>query len=157
MRPHHALWPWVLFGTAEVILYVSYQRSDARFHWFLHFFVGASAALLVMGTLILGWGRSTRHPLLWIFTGHMIAMFPDLLWNFLVAAHQPWMDVFALHITAHFIPGRNWTWYAMFLASLAFYLYAKGTWEAAGASAHGHCGSAAQATMIDVHHGEGHG
>jgi len=139
---HRPLWPWLLFMAAEALLYVSYQQSDARFHWFLHFFVGASVALLVMGMLVLGWGRTARHPLLWIFAGHGLAMFPDFLWNFLVAVHQPWMDVFALHITAHFIPGRNWTWYAVFLASLAFYLYARATTEAAYGSARGSIGEA---------------
>jgi hypothetical protein len=35
--------------------------------------------------------------------------------------------------SSHFIPGRNWMWYAVFLASLAFYLYAKATKEVAEA------------------------
>ena len=29
---------FVLFATAEVLLYLSYQHHDSRFHWFLHFF-----------------------------------------------------------------------------------------------------------------------
>ncbi|WP_447980094.1 hypothetical protein [Candidatus Nitrospira bockiana] len=128
----HPVWPWLLFGAAEAFLYLSYQQHDGRFHWFLHFFVGAAAALSVMGTITLASGRIARHPLFWTFMGHLVAMFPDILWNVLVATHQPWMDVFLAHITAHFIPGRNWTWYAIFLMSLAFYLYARATREAEG-------------------------
>lgn len=125
------MWSWLLFIAAEVFLYLSYQQNAGRFHWFLHFFVGASAALIVMGLIMVLLGHIMRHPLLWIFVGHVIAMFPDILWNFQVATHQPWMDVFLVHIAAHFIPGRNWTWYAIFLASLAFYLFERATKEAA--------------------------
>lgn len=115
-------WPLVLFIAAEAFLYVSYQQNDGLFHWFLHFFVGASTALLLMAGAMHWWNRSIRHPLLWIFMGHVIAMFPDILWNFLIVTHRPWMDVFLLHISSHFIPGRNWTWYAIFLLCLALYL-----------------------------------
>jgi len=125
------IWPWLLFMTVEAFLYFSYQQNDGSFHWFLHFFVGASVALMVMGLITFLSGRIIRHALLWIFVGHVIAMFPDILWNFLVATHEPWMDIFLGHITAHFIAGRNWTWYAIFLMSLAFYLYLRATKEAA--------------------------
>ncbi|MGE3977335.1 MAG: hypothetical protein AB7F94_07065 [Nitrospira sp.] len=133
MKPNRSfrLWPWLLALAAEAYLYVSYQQNDGRFHWFLHFFVGASASFIVMGLMMWWSERIIRHPLLWIFVGHVIAMFPDILWNFLVATHQPWMDVFLVHIAAHFIPGRNWTWYAIFLASLTFYLYQRAVKEAA--------------------------
>lgn len=122
---------WLLFMTMEAFLYFSYQQNDGSFHWFLHFFVGASTALIVMGLITVLSGRIVRHPLLWVFVGHVVAMLPDILWNFLVTAHEPWMDLFLGHITAHFIPGRNGTWYAIFLASLAFYLYQRATKEAA--------------------------
>ena len=36
------------------------------------------------------------------------------------------MDVFAGHISTHFVPGRNLTWYAVLLASLGLYLVAAG-------------------------------
>jgi hypothetical protein len=109
----------------EVLLYLSYQHHDARFHWFLHFFVGTSAALIAMAVLTYWSNRPIRFPLCWLLTGHIIAMFPDILWNFRWLPHQPWMDVFLLHISSHFIPGRNWTWYIVFLACLALYLYAR--------------------------------
>ena len=37
-------------------------------------------------------------------------------------AHQWWIDIFLGLISTHFVPGRNWTWYGVFLASLGAYL-----------------------------------
>lgn len=140
------IWFWVLFTAMEAFLYVSYQLNNGSFHWFLHFFVGASIVLIVMGLITALSDRIVRHPLLWIFVGHVIAMFPDILWNFSLATHQPWMDVFLGHIVAHFIPGRNWTWYGIFLMSLAFYLYQRAMKEAAtiGVGQHQHVQQAQQ-------------
>lgn len=130
-RPSVRIWSWGLFTAVEAFLYVSYRLNNGSFHWFLHFFVGASTALIVMGLITTLSDLIVRHPLVWIFIGHVIAMFPDILWNFSVATHQPWMDVFLGHIMTHFIPGRNWTWYGIFLMSLGFYLYQRTTKEAA--------------------------
>jgi hypothetical protein len=119
------VWQLVLFATAEVLLYLSYQHHDTRFHWFLHFFVGTSAAFGVM-TLITYWSnRTILFPFLWLLVGHVIAMFPDILWSAELLPHQAWMDIFVLHISSHFIPGRNWTWYVIFLLCLAVYLYVR--------------------------------
>jgi hypothetical protein len=119
------VWQLVLFATAEVLLYLSYQHHDTRFHWFLHFFVGTSAAFGVM-TLITYWSnRTVLFPFLWLLVGHVIAMFPDILWSAELLPHQAWMDIFVLHISSHFIPGRNWTWYVIFLLCLALYLYVR--------------------------------
>ena len=105
----------------EVGLYASYRGHDTRFHWFTHFFVGASTALLVMVVVAAATGRPVALPMVWILVGHLVAMTPDLAF---VAgyAHSGWMDVFLGHISTHFVPGGNWTWYAVFLASLAGYL-----------------------------------
>ena len=112
----------LLFVLAEIGLYFSYQHHDARFHWFLHFFVGTSTALLVMSVVTWRNRRAVRFPLVWILVGHLFAMVPDGLFKFFGIIHREWMDVFLLHITAHFIPGRNLTWYAVFLVSVAVYL-----------------------------------
>lgn len=123
-------WQSAFFAVAEVLLYLSYQHQDARFHWFLHIFVGTSAALVTMAVLTYWSGRTIRFPLLWLLTGHLIAMLPDILWTLQWLPHQPWMDVFLLHISSHFIPGRNWTWYVMFLGCLALHLYTRRAAEA---------------------------
>ena len=96
MVVHSRMWSWLPFIAAEASLYLSYRQNDGRFHWFLHFFVGASAALIVMALMTWRSGRIDRYPLLWIFVGHVVAMFPDILWNFLVRTHEPWMDGYVL-------------------------------------------------------------
>jgi hypothetical protein len=105
----------------EIALYASYRGHDARFHWFTHFFVGASAALLVMALVAGRIRRPVPLPLVWVLLGHVLAMAPDLLFIG-GAAHQRWMDVFLGHLRTHFVPGRNVTWYVVFLACLALYL-----------------------------------
>ena len=107
----------------EMGLYASYRGHDARFHWFTHFFVGASAALLVMTAVAAARRRPVPLPLVWVVVGHVVAMAPDFAF---VAGevHRWWMDRFLGHVSSHFVPGRNWTWYAVFLISLGAYLVA---------------------------------
>ena len=114
---------WCLaFVVAEIGLYLSYRHHDARFHWILHFFVGGSAALLVMSVVAWRQGKAVSFPLVWLLVGHVFAMLPDFLFLLFGIIHDRWMDVFLWHIGAHFIPGRNLTWYLIFLAALAVYL-----------------------------------
>ncbi len=105
----------------EIGLYASYRGHDARFHWFTHFFVGASVALVAMAVVAARTRRPVPLALVWIFLAHVVAMFPDFLFSAGIA-HQRWMDLFLGHISTHFVPGRNLTWYLVFLACLAAYL-----------------------------------
>ncbi len=105
----------------EVELYASYRAHEARFHWFTHFFVGGAAALLLMAVVVVLRRRPVPLPGLWVVLGHLIAMFPDFLFSAGIA-HRHWMDVFLGHLSTHFMPGRNLTWYLVFLAALAGYL-----------------------------------
>jgi hypothetical protein len=106
----------------EVALYLSYRGHDARFHWFTHFFVGASAALLIMSAVALHTRRPVPLPVVWPLLGHLYAMFPDFLFTGGHIAHEGWMDLFLGHISTHFVPGRNVTWYLVFLVAVALYL-----------------------------------
>lgn len=112
----------VLAVVVEIGLYLSYRGHDARFHWFTHFFVGSAAALLVMSAVALRTRRPVPLPLVWPLVGHLYAMFPDFLFTGGHMAHERWMDVFLGHISTHFVPGRNLTWYLVFLAAVALYL-----------------------------------
>lgn len=113
---------WCAVGVlAEAGLYLSYRDKDARFHWFTHFLLGAGVALVVMAIAAWRTGRPVRFPLLWLVVGHLVAMFPDFLFQ-LGVAHERWMDVFLLHVSSHFVPGGNWTWLVAFLVALAAYL-----------------------------------
>ncbi|MFN2504926.1 MAG: hypothetical protein ABR540_12015 [Acidimicrobiales bacterium] len=115
---------WCLIAVvAEVGLYASYRGHDARFHWFTHFFVGSAAALLVMAAVTARTHRPVPLPLVWPFLAHLVAMFPDFLFTGGVA-HERWMDLFLGHISTHFVPGRNLTWFVVFLLALATYLVA---------------------------------
>lgn len=114
---------WCTLAVAvEVALYLSYRGHEASFHWFTHFFVGSAVALLVMSAVALRTRRPVPVPLVWPLLGHLYAMFPDFLFTGGQTAHQRWMDVFLGHISTHFMPGRNATWYAVLLAAAAFYL-----------------------------------
>lgn len=113
----------VLYLAAEGVLYLLYQQNDARFHWFVHFFVGGAAALLLMAVFAYRSRRPVPLPLLWLLIGHILAAFPDILFRFGGIAHYRWMDIFLLHVSSHFVPGRNFTWYAVFMAFLAVYLW----------------------------------
>ncbi len=106
---------------AELALYVTYFAHEARFHWFTHFYVGSSVALLVMTAVSRRIGRPVPFPFLWPVLGHILAMFPDFLFQAGIA-HQRWMDVFLAHLSSHFIPGRNWTWYAIWFVCVTVYL-----------------------------------
>lgn len=105
----------------EVGLYASYRGHDARFHWFTHFFVGAAAALIIMSVVTAQSRRPVPLPLVWVLLGHLVAMAPDLAFMAGVA-HRQWMDLFVGHVSSHAAPGRNWTWYIVFLAALGAYL-----------------------------------
>lgn len=107
----------------EVYLYRAYDAQAAPFHWFTHFFVGGAVALLVMAAVTWRTRRPVPLPLVWPVLGHLYAMTPDLLFT-AGYAHERWMNVFLGHLSTHFIPGRNVTWYAIWLASLAVYLAA---------------------------------
>lgn len=111
----------VVAVAVEVWLYASYQAHEARSHWFTHFFVGGSVALLIMAAVAARTRRPVPLPFLWPLLGHLVAMFPDFLFTAGIA-HQRWMDVFLGHLSTHFIPGRNLTWYVIWLASVALYL-----------------------------------
>jgi uncharacterized membrane protein YhhN len=107
----------------EVGLYLSYRGHDARFHWFTHVFVGASAAFVVMAVVTTRTRRPVPYPLVWPLLGHVFAMTPDLLFTAGIA-HRRWMDLFLGHVSAHFVPGRNVTWYTAFVVSFGVYLLA---------------------------------
>jgi len=111
----------VLAVLVEIGLYFSYRGHDARFHFLTHLFVGASVAFVVMAAVAWRRRRPVPYPLVWPVAAHVVAMFPDLLFT-AGTAHACWMDVFLGHVSTHFVPGRNLTWYVVFLGTLALYL-----------------------------------
>lgn len=115
-----ALWS-ALAVVAEIGLYSSYRGHDARFHWFLHFFVGASAGLLAMAAVAWRTRRPVPLPFVWPVLAHVVAMSPDIAFS-AGYAHRRWMNVVLGHISTHYVPGRDLTWYVVFAGSLGLYL-----------------------------------
>lgn len=107
----------------ELALYLNHPAHEARVHWFTHFFVGGTVALVGMTVWVVQENRRVRLMGLWVILGHLVAMFPDLLFAAGIP-HRRWMDAFLGHLTSDAIPGHNVTWYAIFLAALAMYLSA---------------------------------
>lgn len=113
----------VFVAVVEALLYLRYRSGDGTFHYFTHLFAGASLALVLMTAVARRRHRPVGLPLLAMLAGHLFAMTPDLLYVDDVA-HARWMDIFVAHNISHFIPGRNVTWYLLFLIALALYLAA---------------------------------
>ncbi len=105
----------------EIFVYLNYFAHEARFHWFTHFYAGGAVALLSMAIIAPRLSSPIPFPVLWVVLGHLLAMFPDFLFEAGIA-HRRWMDVFLGHLSSHFIPGRNWAWYGIFVAALTVYL-----------------------------------
>ncbi len=106
----------------EVLLYERYGAHEASFHWFTHLYVGGAAALLVLSGLTLLRRRQAPYPAVWVVLGHIVAMVPDLLFTLRDMAHRPWMDIFLGHLSTHFVPGRNATWFTVFALSVGAYV-----------------------------------
>lgn len=118
----HVLVLWSGLAVAlEIGLYSSYRGHDARFHWFLHFFVGASTGLLGMAAVAWRTRRPVPLPLVWPVLAHLFAMSPDIAFT-AGYAHRRWMNAILGHISTHYVPGRDLTWYVVFAASLGLYL-----------------------------------
>jgi len=127
---------WCLLAVAvEIGIYFSYRGHDARFHWFTHFFIDSATALVIMSVVAWRRGRPVPYPLVWPVLGHLFAMFPDILFS-LGIAHYRWMDVFLGHVSTHFVPGRNLTWFVVFLAALGLYLAVLGRQAPATSAVH---------------------
>lgn len=104
----------------EAALLRTYRANDATFHWFVHLL---SAGHVALHTLAWRSRRSRPVPdaVTAVVAAHVFAAVPDVLFMGGVA-HRRWMDVFVGHISSHRMPGRNRTWYVLFLIALADYL-----------------------------------
>lgn len=111
----------------ELYFFVRYSEQGAQFHFWLHALLGGALGLAVLTVLRLL--RPSREVHQWraheaTLVGHLWSALPDVA--FLVAGvlHASWMDVFSLHITAHFL------WPGALLAGLVLWALAVGAWVA---------------------------
>ena len=104
----------------EILLYRQYASMQAEFHFWIH---GLFGAALGMGALTV-WRLMRPKPVklnAWEagFMGHLYSAVPDLLFVGFGVLHMYWMDVFALHISLHFIPAPIIVMLTVFLLTLA--------------------------------------
>lgn len=110
----------------EVYFFVRYAQGGALFHFWLHALLGGAlgVGLLVLARLLRpARGRRLRTPEAGL-TGHLYSAVPDVLFLVTGALHVAWMDVFVLHITAHFL------WPTPLLAGLALWAVVVVAWVA---------------------------
>jgi hypothetical protein len=109
----------------EIYLYLRYASLDGQFHYWLHGLLGWALGLALLGGLRLHARHSARGTWLtpWeaVGLGHLYAAFPDILFLTGELLHVRWMDVFALHITVHFIPAPVVTVLVLFLLATLGY------------------------------------
>ena len=104
---------------AEVVLYARYARLGAELHWWLHGLVGVGLGAAVVAATVAARARSARAPVppaalvAAVAVGHVVSALPDVLFVASDVLHVPWMDVFALHISIHFVPWPLPTTYAL--------------------------------------------
>lgn len=115
----------VVFGvvTLESYLFMRYAELGALFHFWLHGLFGAAIgwALLALVQLRLPPVRRSARSAVWVaaLIGHLYSAAPDVLFLTLDQVHQPWINLFALHIGIHFLPAPLLTTFAVFSLALA--------------------------------------
>lgn len=93
----------VTVAAVEGYFFLRYAQQGALFHYWLHALLGGYLGVGALAVARLrGRGRRTTG---WEagFTGHLYSAVPDVLFLTAGLLHVAWMDVFAVHITAHFL------------------------------------------------------
>jgi len=105
----------------EVRFLGKYAAEAASWHWYVHFFAGATFALVLMAWWSWRHRRAVSFPLVWVLLAHFYAAAPDLVIpenN----PHKPWQEVFLGHLASHYLPGRGLSWLVVFAVALGGYL-----------------------------------
>lgn len=87
----------------EVLLYLQYASLGTQFHFWLHLLLGGWLGVGALAAREALRGRGAVRPVEAGFLGHAWSAVPDVLFLVAGVVHVLWMDVFALHITAHFL------------------------------------------------------
>ncbi len=119
-----------LVAAVEGYFFARYAENGALFHFWLHLLLGGWVGLALLTLHRLTTRRASRvRPWNAGFFGHMYSAVPDVLFLMVGLLHASWMDVFALHITAHFL-WPNALVAGLVLWSLAVLAHAAAVWGA---------------------------
>ena len=94
----------VAFIVVEGYTYRRYVLLGSEFHFWLHTLFGAAVGMALIAVLSLARPRMRVPGLVIGGLAHLWSAFPDFLFIAVGAVHQRWMDVFAGHISVHFVP-----------------------------------------------------
>lgn len=83
--------------------FLRYWQFGALFHYWLHLLLGGALAFGLLALGRIAGCRRRADPVVAGLAGHLWSAFPDVLFLSAGILHVRWMDVFALHITAHFL------------------------------------------------------
>lgn len=113
----------VLVMLFEGWLYTRYAALGAQFHFWLHTLFGAALGLAALTVLRLARRRRDGPVAAWEagWLGQLYSVLPDILFLAFGVLHMLWMDVFALHISLHFVPRPLLTMWALFTLTLVAY------------------------------------
>ena len=117
---------WVTLTLVVVFegwLYTRYAALGAQFHFWLHTLFGAALGLAALTVLrLLRPGREgpvAAWEAGWF--GQLYSVLPDILFLAFGVLHMLWMDVFAMHISLHFVPRPLLTMWVLFTLTLLSY------------------------------------
>ncbi len=112
-----------LIVIVEVLFYRQYAQLGAEFHFWLHSLFGAALGIVVLVTWQLMRPRRPVRLSAWEAgaIGHLYSAVPDILFIAVGLLHMYWMDIFALHISLHFVRQPIMTMLALFLLALLAY------------------------------------
>ena len=79
---------------------VAYASRGTWWHWLLHQTVGWGLGL-ALAAVVVAWRGTRVHPLPAALAGQALSIAPDLMFRYLRMPHEPFMDVFAGHISIH--------------------------------------------------------
>lgn len=111
-------------------MYYRYALLAAQFHFWLHGLFGAALGLAALTLLrMVTIRRRPRHdpatgtvaPREASWLSHIYSALPDVLFLGFGVLHMMWTDVFAFHITLHFVPAPLSTMLVLFVLTLLAY------------------------------------
>jgi len=118
MRPPRWVLTAALVIAVEAYLFRRYSQLGAVFHFWLHGLFGAALGFFALTVVTLV--RRRRVGDVWTagFLGHVYSAAPDVAFLTVGVLHYLWMDVFAFHVSLHFVPAPLVTMFSVFAFSV---------------------------------------